>query len=368
MKAFLFFLTLALAIFTVSCQEEVKVYRIGAVIPLSGSAEAYGRNVEHGLKLALEQINEKGGVKGKKLDIFIEDDRSDEKVAVQKVNQLIKGSGVPIIIGGVTSNIALAMAPVCEKNKVVLLSSTATSPKLTGIGQYFFRNYPSDTLEGQVMAQYAIRRMRIRSVATLYIDAEYGQGITKVFHDRFQELGGTVSYEKAYPAGTQDFSGYIKEIKAAAPDGIYLPGYYTEIAAILNEIKKQKLQAKIMSVQGMATPMMLEIAGEAAEGVVYPQPPFDPESDNPNIKAFVSAFRSKFPTKPDVDAAFSYDALHIVARAIENSVNYPEDLRARIADTNYRGITGDVTFTTGGDVDIRPRMFQVKGGQFVPLE
>jgi len=367
MKGFVSLLISALAIAAVGCQDEVKVFRIGAVIPLSGSAEAYGRNVEHGLKLALEEINAKGGIKGKPLDILIEDDRSDEKVAVQKTKQLA-GSGVPLIIGGVTSNIALAIAPVCEEKKVVLLSPTATSPKLTGIGQYFFRNFPSDTLEGHVMAEYAVRRMKMRSVAILFIDKEYGQGITKVFRDRFEELGGVVTYEKAYPEGAQDFPGYIKEIKSTGPEGVYLPGYFTEIAAILKEIRSQKLETKIISVQGMATPMILEIAGEAAEGVVYPQPPFDPESKNAEIRAFVSAYRAKFPTKPDVDAAFAYDALQVAAKAIENCANYPEDLRARVADTNLRGITGDITFTPGGDVDITPRMFQIKGGQFTPLE
>src|ERR1700752_2524991 len=110
----------------------------------------------------------------------------------------------------------------------------------------------------------------------------------------------------------------------------------------------------------MATPMFLEIAGDAAEGVVYPQPPFDPESQDPAIQKFVSAYRAKFPTKPDVDAAFAYDALWVVAKAIDRSEKFPEDLRAKIADPNHHGITGEITFDSGGDVDIQPRMFQIK--------
>jgi len=351
-----------------ACKQEAKVYRIGAVLPLNGSAESYGRSVQNGLMLALEEINKAGGIKGKQLDILTEDDGSDEKKAVEKANSLISSSNVPLIIGGVTSNLALAIEPVCEEKKVVLLSPTASSPKLTGIGPYFFRNYPSDTLEGRVMAEYAVRRMKVRSAAILYIDNEYGQGITKVFKDRFGELGGTISFEKAYPAGTTDFDDYVKQIKANPPDAVYLPGYYTEIAEILKEMKSQKIQAKLMSTQGMAQPMILEIAAEEAEGIVYPQPPYDPDGGDPEIKRFVDAYKAKYPTKPDVQAAFAYDALRIVAKAIENCANYPQDLRARLADTNFRGVTGEVEFTSSGDVNIRPLMFQIKDGQFTPID
>jgi branched-chain amino acid transport system substrate-binding protein len=191
--------------------------------------------------------------------------------------------------------------------------------------------------------------------------------LTEVFKNRFTQLGGNVVYEKAYPESTTDFTTYVTEIKEAAPDAIYLPGYYREIADALSEIKKQEVPAKLLSVQGMATPMFLEIAGEAAEGIVYPQPPFDPESKNPAIQKFVRAYREKFPTKPDVDAAFAYDALWIVAKALNTSQQYPDDLRARIADTNHQGITGEITFDAGGDVDIEPRIFNVANGNFEPV-
>jgi branched-chain amino acid transport system substrate-binding protein len=366
MKSSFLILCAALVILSFACKEEVQVYRIGAVIPTSGAFDAYGRNVKNGMILALDEVNQQG-IKGKKMDILIEDDASEEKKAVEKANQLI-GNGIPVLIGGVTSNEALAMAPVCEAKKVVLISPTATSPKLTGIGQYFFRTFPSDTLEGRVMAEYAIRRMKIRTIAILYIDKEYGQGITNVFKDRFQQLGGTVIYEKAYPEGSTDFKPMVAEIKTANPDGVYLPGYYTEIAVILKEIKAQELNLKKLSVQGMATPVFLEIVEDAGEGVVYPQPPYNPTSNDPAIQKFVSAYKAKFPTEPDVDAAFAYDAIKVIAKAIEGCTQYPKDLRSRIADTNYRGVTGEITFNAGGDVDITPLMYQVKDGKFVPIQ
>ena len=360
--------------FTISaCKEEAQIYRIGAELPLSGSMEAYGRNVKNGLILALDEINAAGGIKrrgesgGKNIDIVFEDDGTDEKKAIDKTNSLIKVNKVPLIIGGVSSSIALAVAPICEKEKVVLLSPTASSPKLSGAGQYVFRNYPSDALEGKVMSEYAVRRMNVRTVAIFYVNNEYGQGLMNVFKGRFSELGGQIAMEHPYDVGTTGFSEPVKELKAKPPDAIYVIGYYAEIAEILKEIKKQKIASKIISVEGLVQPMVLETAADVVEGVIYPQPHYNPDSSDPMIQKFVKDYKQKFNTKPDIDAAFAYDALRVVAKAIEQSANYPADLRERIADVSMRGIIGDISFDSKGDVDIRPEIFQIKGGKFVPV-
>jgi branched-chain amino acid transport system substrate-binding protein len=344
-----------------------EVYRIGAVISLTGPSAAYGQNVKNGLLLAMSEINEKGGIRQKPVDLLIEDDGSNEQKAVEKATELAKG-GVPLIIGGITSSVTLAMVPVCESHKVILLSPTASSPKLSTAGDYFFRNYPSDTLEGSVMAEYAIRRLKIRKVAILSIDNEYGKGVTDVFKRRFTELAGTVLSEKYYAEGTSDFVAYVKEIKTMTPDAIYMPGYYTEISGILKEVKTQGVKSKLMSVEGAAQPQIIEIAGDAAEGLVYPQPPYDPESNDWDTKHFVATYKAKYPTAPDIDAAFAYDAMRIVAKAVESCTNYPVDLRSRLADTSFKGITGDIAFDSNGDVNIEPKMFQIKDGKFTPIE
>jgi branched-chain amino acid transport system substrate-binding protein len=352
------------------CKEKISIYRIGALLPTTGEAEGYGQQVKHGLTLALDEINGAGGIQGKKIDIFFEDDESSEQKAVQKATNMINASRVPLIIGGVTSNIALAVAPICQQKQVVLLSPSASSPKLSGVSPYFFRNYPSDTIEGHVMADHAIRRMGIKSVAVLFLDKEYGQGLDSVFTERFTGLGGSIKYEQGYPEGTSDFSAFVKEIKTAAPDAVYLPGYYTDIALILRELKKQEVTAKVISSGGMASPRILEMAAEEAEGVVFPQAPFDVKSGNPVVQKFVSNYKSKFFTEPDVYAAYAYDSLKLVAGAIERCGDkFPQDLRARLADTTgYHGITGEVAFDAKGDVDTTPHILQVKGGAFVPLQ
>lgn len=361
---------LGIALIAGGCKEEITIYRIGALLPTSGEAEGYGQQVKHGLMLAMDELNSGGGITGKKIDIFFDDDESSEQKAVQKATNMISTSHVPLIIGGVTSNIALAVIPVCAQKQVVLLSPSASSPKLSGSSPYFFRNYPSDTLEGRVMADYAIRKMNIKKIAILYLDKEYGQGLTGVFKQRFTQLGGVVAYEQGYSEGATDFSAYVKELKTAAPDAIYLPGYYTEIAEILREVKKQQVTAKIISSGGMASPRILEMAADEAEGVIFPQAPYDIQATNPVVQKFVNNYKAKFYTEPDVYAAYAYDALKIVADGIERcGANYPQDLRTRISETKaFHGVTGEISFDSKGDVDITPHIEMVKGGAFVPAQ
>lgn len=367
MRSFVKILFVIVALFAFACKSEIEVYRIGAVVPLSGGADAYGQVVKNGLMLALEEVNKQGGINGKPMDILFEDDKSDEKSAVGKVEELSKAA--PLIIGGVTSNIALAIAPVCGQKKVVCISPSASSPKLSGVSPYFFRNYPSDTLEGHVMAEYAVRKMKIGSVAILYVDNEYGQGLDSVFKQRFQELQGTITTEKGYPKGTTDFSAMIRELKSAPSDAVYLPGYFDEVGGLLKEIKAQKLNVKLISSGGFASPQVFDTAGEAAEGVVFPQPPYDPKSTDHAIETFVTAYKRKFYSEPNVYAAYAYDAFKIVAKVVASCANYPTDLRQRMADVSgFKGLTGDISFDSNGDVDVTPRMFVVKGGAFQPLD
>ena len=368
MKRFVLFIVfLALALVAGGCKEKVTIYRIGALLPTTGEAEGYGQQVKHGLTLAMDEINSSGGITGKKIDIFFDDDESNEQKAVQKITTMINTSHVPLVIGGVISNTALAIIPICQQKQVVLLSPSASSPKLSGIGKYFFRNYPSDTLEGHVMAEYAVTKMKIKKVAVLYLDKEYGQGLRDVFKERFSAQGGAVVYEQGYSEGATDFSAYVKEIKTAAPDAVYLPGYYTEIAEILRELKKQEVSAPVISSGGMASPRILEMAAEEAEGVIFPQAPYDTNSTNPVVVKFVSNYKAKFYTEPDVYAAYAYDALKIVAGAIEKCTAYPQDLRDKIAATSrFHGVTGEVSFDAKGDVEITPHIMQVKGGAFAP--
>ncbi len=181
---FLAIVLIALLFCPSGCKKEepqAKEIKIGAILPLTGSAAPYGENAKRGIELALTEINAAGGIQGSRIRVLFEDSRTDPKEAVSALNKLYSTHGVRYIIGDINSSGVLAMAPIAEKNKIILLSPGASNPKISDAGEYIFRNWHSDALEGQVDAEHAYSKMNWRTAAVLYVDAAYGVGLAETF-------------------------------------------------------------------------------------------------------------------------------------------------------------------------------------------
>jgi branched-chain amino acid transport system substrate-binding protein len=159
---------------------------IGAILPLTGSAAPYGKNARRGIELALEEINANGGVNGKKVKVLYEDSKTEPKEAVSALRKLHSSSGVKFIIGDINSTGVLAMAPIAVRERILLLSPGASNPKISDAGDYIFRNWHSDALEGQVDADHAYSTLGWREAAVLYVNAAYGAGLAETFRDRWR--------------------------------------------------------------------------------------------------------------------------------------------------------------------------------------
>jgi branched-chain amino acid transport system substrate-binding protein len=166
--------------------------RIGAVLPLTGDIATYGQKMKKGIDLAVKHINTKGGVQGKQIAVLYEDDQGDPKASIAAVLKLITVSKVSAIIGGAISATALPCVPVIDQHKVVLFSPAATTPKLSGMSKYFFRNWPPDVYDGTAMGDFAARTLHLKRVSMLYVNNEWGVAISKIFSDVFQANGGAV--------------------------------------------------------------------------------------------------------------------------------------------------------------------------------
>jgi branched-chain amino acid transport system substrate-binding protein len=165
-------------------------FTIGVVVPLSGDSANYGKSCQQGINLAATKINSKDGILGRQIKTVYEDDKALAKDGVNATQKLINIDHVQVIIGGIVSAVTLASAPIVESNHVVWLSPTSSAPAITHAGEYIFRNFPSDDLEGKVMADF-VHSQGVKSIAIFQIQNDYGEGIAKVFLDRFKQLGGT---------------------------------------------------------------------------------------------------------------------------------------------------------------------------------
>ncbi len=355
----------SLMVFSFGCaKKEEKEIKIGAVLPLTGSAAVWGKNSKMGLEIALDEVNAAGGVKGKKINLIFEDSQSDSAKAVSALQKLISTDKVSVVIGDIASSSVLAMAPIAEKAKVVLLSPGASNPDISKAGEYIFRNWQSDALEGDVDAKFAYEHLGYRNMAVLYVSNAYGTGLKTVFQDSFQKLGGKILASESFEQGATDMRSQLNKIRNLKIDAIYMPGYPPEMAILLRQAKELGIKRPVLSVQAFDDPKILETAKDAAEGVIFSVPK-PPDPSNPVVKNFIDKYKQKFSRDPGVTSDIGYDALKIIVWAMNQAGTSAEEVQHQLLTLkDFPGAAGLTTFDKNGDV-IKPFIFkEVKGGKF----
>jgi branched-chain amino acid transport system substrate-binding protein len=365
-RLFRFLTLLMLGLFVVGCSSEVK---IGAIISESGAVKTYGARVKRGLDLALEEINAAGGFKGGQIQLIYKDDATNDQKGLKVIKELIEVEGVDLIIGAVSSNVTLAIAPVANENKVVLLSPSASTPKLTGIGSYFYRLYPSDILEGTSMAEFA-KELGLERVVIFALENTWSAGLMEVFTNKYEskyrKVVGTFLFKEE--DGT-DFAQMVADAQALNPDGIYIMSYDPLLPALFSQIAANDMECIMLGTSSI-TPSILREIGDAADMLVYPQPSFDLGSTDRAVVDFIQAYEAKYNTKPDTYAAHGYDSLYLMLAAMDNyQSKHPDNVRKGLGGIkNFEGAAGRTTFDDNGDVVRYPRLFIFYDGTAMPYK
>lgn len=363
------FLIILIVLFSLGCaKNDGKEVKIGVVLPLTGSAAVWGQNAKMGLEIALEEVNSAGGVKGKLIKLIFEDSQSDPTKAVSSLQKLISTDKVQVVIGDIASSSVLAMAPIAEKSKVVLISPGASNPDISKAGEYIFRNWQSDALEGEVDAKFAYERMGYRKMSVLYVNNAYGTGLKTVFEQSFKMMGGKILTSEPFEQGDTDMKSQLNKIAAQKSDAIYMPGYPPEMAIALKQSKELGIRTQYLSVQAFDDPKILQTAKESANGVIF-SVPRPPDPSNPIVNNFKSKYKQRFNREPGVCSDTGYDALKIIVWAIDHSSISGSEIQKQLLKLkDFPGAAGLTTFDQNGDV-IKPFIFKrVKNQQFVPLE
>jgi branched-chain amino acid transport system substrate-binding protein len=359
-------LLIAISIF-LGCEKNPDLINIGVIAPLSGDAAAAGEMVKRGIDLAVDEINNSGGINGSTLNVIYEDSKGSPKDGVSAAQKLIKQDKVQVIIGGVFSSVALSISPIADKNKVVLLSPAASNPQLSTAGDYIFRVWPSDTFEGMKMAEIAYKNLNISEVGILHSSDDYGLGIKEVFINKYKKLGGNISIIENYHEGDTDFKTQITKIKSLMPRAIYLIGHYKEMSQILKQAKVLGIKSQFLSVSAFEVPEIIDLTGDAANGVIYLAPSYNSNSSTPEIKQFTTNFNKKYGNAPGIVEAHSYDALRIIASSMKRikQVN-GESIKNKLYQIKkYQGVTGEISFDENGDVSKPLQVKTLEKNKFV---
>jgi branched-chain amino acid transport system substrate-binding protein len=341
---------------------------VGILLPTTGEASGYGESIESGIRVALAEAREKDTMPPN-LDLVWADTASRPERAVSEFRSLVQEKGAKIVIGGATSDEARALLPVLEETQTICLSPSASAPDLAKKSKLFYRIFPSDELEGSRAGRFLYEELKAKKIILFTANNEYTRGIEPEFRHQYQEtLGGTIATSvDVTSAGWQEEAK--RALSADAPDAAYIVGYADQILDVLRFLSEQKFSGKICTTSAFYSGKVIQEAGELAEGVFFPLPPFDRTSENPYVQAFVTRYMDTYQRAPDVFAAHGYDAMKVVLKAVSiaHPVETPELAKA-LHFTEFQGVTGPIRFDDYGDVKHYPKMFLVKDGQVLSYD
>ena len=346
--------------------------KIGNYAAITGKDGTFGDSSTKATRLAIDEINAAGGVLGKQIELLVEDTQSKPGEASTVVKKLITRDKVVALIGEVTSSRSLEGAGVAQAFKIPMLSPSATNPAVTATGDYIFRACFIDPFQGSVLATFARDKLQARRAAVLTsISSAYSTGLGEVFTARFPlGGGGEIVASPKFAEGDKDFKAQLTAIKAASPDVIFVPAYYTEVALIAKQARELGITAPLIGGDGWEAPELLEIAGSALE-VCYYSTHYSAESPDPKVQSFVKKYRDRFDGRtPDGMAALGYDAAYLLVDAIRRAGSTePAALRAALAATKaFDGITGRIDMDADRNASKPAAILTIKDGKFAYVE
>lgn len=343
-----------LIVFPSGCSKkrsEAKEIKIGVLMPLTGNAASIGVPALNGIQLAIEQINSSRNSEEPLLTLVSEDTKALPAEGLSALQKLISIEKVKFVIGPLTSTVTLAVAPLAEQKKVVIISPGASAPKISESGDYIFRTEISEELGGAIQARLTVDKLSYKKIACVYINTDYGAGLFEVFKDSFEQAGGHIVLSEAFDQGETDFRSIISKIKLVEPDAVFL----VAIDEVINFVRQKEelgLDAQIYTTPIFENKLYLEKLGKLANGIVYVYyGTYNPESQSDKTRAFVEAYESRFNSAPTYYSANAYDAANILNTALKKS-NYQIEA---VKDTLYsikgfEGVSGTISFDENGDV------------------
>jgi branched-chain amino acid transport system substrate-binding protein len=332
----------ALLVFS-GCKAKSDDIVIGGIFPLSGPVAVYGVEARHGIELAIEEINNAGGINGRKIALISEDDTGNPEITVNAYRKLTAQDKVNVIIGSLTSGCTIAITSLAQAQKVVLVAPAATAEEVTDAGDFIFRACFIDPFQGTVGGAFAANELQARRAAVLYDNGnDYSLGLKDNFIASFRNQGGEIVANESYITGDVDFNAQITKIRTANPDVVYLPDYYSTVSLIAKQLRAQGINTPIVGADGWDG--LTENAGDEVLNGFYSNH-YASDSTDPRVQNFVKAYQAKFGTVPVSFAALGYDSLYLIRDAMVKAGSTDSTaVKDALAATSGAYLTGNLSF------------------------
>lgn len=340
---------------------------IGGILSMTGGAAQYGEETRRGIDVAVDYLNANRSEDSVVFAYDVQDSESNPAKAQSALLSLRARNAVEVIVSQV-SGVVLALAPLCEREHIVLMNSAAQNPKVATAGSYLFSTVNLANVESKQVAEYAYQDLGIRKAGVLYASASYGQGARDIFVEAFKALGGEIVAEAAYPVEGTDYRAQITQVQKAAPEAVFLPGTTQDMARVLRQSYEVGFRPQWLSYTAFEGEEILSLTGDAAEGVIFSSAYLGWDTATGLRATFRDDFNKKFGKFPSVYAANAFDAVLMVAKAVNEGATTGDAIReALLAMPPFDGVSGVNKFDANGTVE-KPLVFRtVNDGVFVSL-
>jgi branched-chain amino acid transport system substrate-binding protein len=377
-KALALFTVLATLCAVTAAWAKDDVLKVGVIAELTGDVPAVGDACKKAAETAVKEVNDAGGlvVGGKKVkvELYVEDCAAKPEQSVAAAQKLITERDVAAIIGPNQSKNAIPVSQVAEDNKLVFITPWSTNAKTTidettgKPKKYAFRACFIDPFQGKVVAKFSFENLKAKKAAVLYdVASDYNKGIAEVFKAAYENLGGKIVSFETYTTNDKDFSAQLTKIKAAGPEVIFLPNYYSEVPLQIQQAKRLGITVPFVGSDSWGDPELIKLGGADLEGYYF-STHYSEDSQDPIAKKFIDGYKKTYSQGPSDVAALTYDAFGLLFTAVRNAGKTDrESIREALSKLpGYKGVTGEMKFQEGSGDPIKSAVIlQIKGGKFV---
>jgi branched-chain amino acid transport system substrate-binding protein len=336
---------------------------IGNINAVTGEAASYGVSTKNGATLAIKEANDAGGVLGKKIKLIYADDKGDPAEGAVVYTKLIQQNKVVAILGTTTSRSALAGAPICQDAKIPMITPTATSEKVTAVGDYIFRGCFIDSFQGTVAAKYVAGDLKAKTAGIIFdVGNDYSRGLEETFKATFEAAGGKVLVAEGHPSGAVDFKAQLTKIVKAKPDVLYVPDFYNDVGLIAKQARELGYTGPFVGGDGWDSPELAKIGGDAIEGGIFTNH-YSKDDTRPVVQNFVARYKAAYGSDPDAFAVLAYDSAKILVDAIKRAGSTDgSKIRDALASTKLDAVTGSISYDANRNPVKSAVIVEMRGG------
>jgi branched-chain amino acid transport system substrate-binding protein len=341
-------------------------YKIGIILPMTGTTADYGADFSRGARLAEDEINAAGGINGRPIKLIQGDSKNQAKDGVAEFKRLVEVEKVPAVISTMTG-VILPQFSLSAETKTPMICVGAITPEIRKGGPTVFSNYPLADDEEREIAEFAIKKLGIKTAAVISENSSYGKTLSTIFIAEFKKAGGTIVAEEVIEKGGRDFRSQLTRIGALNPPMIVTYAYYAEAGLIVRQAAELGIKTQFISHGSVQNASFGEIAGPAADGFISGAPRWDSSSEQ--VKAFIDRYKKKYDKEPDLYGPYFYDAVRLFAAAIEKGGYTNEGILKGLKELrDFPGVNGKMSFATDNVVLLPVRYERFEKGKWVSVK